>query len=158
MDSRLSTFSTRKKKSVSFSSFFFYLWKYAYVFLKNCALLAVVRIRNASTATDDAAALVRAVVALIAYTHQRARPHERVANHTSSITWTTRVLVFSLPLSFSLYRRRTLFAQTADGDAGLLAAEDQILPKKKKKKLKLTHNKETNVRGGAIEAKNTMRA
>lgn len=67
--------------------------------------LAVVGIRDADAAADDAAAGVGAVVALVAYAHQRARPHVRVAHHALAVA---------------------LLAQPPDGDAGLLAAHDQV--------------------------------
>ena len=49
------------------------------------ALLAVVGIRDAKAATDDAAPGVRAVVALVADAHQGRRPHVTVAHDALAI-------------------------------------------------------------------------
>jgi hypothetical protein len=51
-----------------------------YVLLLLRALLAVVGIGDARLATDDAATLIGAVVALVADTHEDARPHVGVAD------------------------------------------------------------------------------
>lgn len=75
------------------------------VLLEQRALLAVVGIAHARPTANHAAALVRAIVALVADTHQRRRPHIRIADDTLAVA---------------------LFAQTPNGDAGLLAAKDQI--------------------------------
>lgn len=50
------------------------------------ALLAVVRIGDAHAATDDAAALVRTIVALLTHAHQRCRSHIRVTDGALTIT------------------------------------------------------------------------
>ena len=69
------------------------------------ALLAVVGIRDTSTTADDAAALEGAVVALVADANQGAGPHVRVADHALAVAF---------------------LAEPTDGDAGLLAAHDEI--------------------------------
>ena len=51
-----------------------------YVLLLLRALLAVVGIGDARLATDDTATLIGAVVALVADTHEDARPHVGVAD------------------------------------------------------------------------------
>jgi hypothetical protein len=69
------------------------------------ALLAVVGVRDAHAAADDAPPLERPVVALVADADQRARPHVRVADDALAVA---------------------LLAQPPDGDAGLLPAHDQV--------------------------------
>ena len=59
--------------------------KSAYVLLLHCALSAIVRIRDADAAAHDAAALVRAVVALVADAHERVRVNVRVADHALAV-------------------------------------------------------------------------
>jgi len=75
------------------------------ILLQHRTLLAVVRVRHSRTSTDDAAALVGAVVALVTDAHQRARAHVRVADHTLAVV---------------------LLAEAPNGYSGLLAAEDQV--------------------------------
>jgi len=69
------------------------------------AFLAVVSIGNAGSAVNHAPSLIRAVVTLVANSHERTWTHVRVANDAFSIA---------------------LFAESADGDPWLFAAEDQI--------------------------------
>ncbi|GMS87971.1 hypothetical protein PENTCL1PPCAC_10146, partial [Pristionchus entomophagus] len=75
------------------------------ILLHDGALLAVVCIGDARATADHASALVRSVVALVADSHERARTHVRVADDAATIA---------------------LVAQSADGDARLLATEDEI--------------------------------
>ena len=58
-----------------------------YIFLANCALLAVVSITNAWTSTYHASSLVGTIVALVADTNQRARAHVRIANNAFTIAF-----------------------------------------------------------------------
>lgn len=57
-----------------------------YIFFLNGALLAVVGIGHSRPPTDDASALVGAVVTLITDPHQGAGPHIGVTDHTLAIT------------------------------------------------------------------------
>jgi len=75
------------------------------VFLLLRALLAVIGVGDAETSTNNAPALVGAVVTLIANSHQGARSHVGIANH-------------ALPVVF--------LAQAADGNPWLLPAHNQI--------------------------------
>ena len=76
----------------------------AVLFLQR-ALPAVVSIRYSGRPAHDALALERPVVALVANVDQNVGPHVAVADDTLAIT---------------------LFAQTAQGDPGLLPAEHQV--------------------------------
>lgn len=58
------------------------LWTPVPILLENGALFAVIRVRDALAAAHDATALERAIVALVAYAHEGARPHIRVADGT----------------------------------------------------------------------------
>jgi len=80
-------------------------WTSVSVLLLYRAFLAVVSIGNAGSAVNHAPSLIRAVVTLVANSHERAWTHVRVANDAFSIA---------------------LFAESADGDPWLFAAEDQI--------------------------------
>ena len=62
-------------------------WNIPYVFLHNGAFLAIVRIRDTRAPTDDAATLVRSVVALVTDPDKRAGTHIRVTDDTLSITY-----------------------------------------------------------------------
>lgn len=75
------------------------------IFLLNGALLTIIGVRNARSSANHASSLIRAVIALIANPHERARSHVGIANHASPIA---------------------LFAQPTDGHARLFAAKDQI--------------------------------
>lgn len=75
------------------------------VLLQNGALLAVVGVTDTGPAANDTPALVAAVVALVADSHQRRRSHQRVADDALAVAF---------------------LAEAADGDARLLPAEDQI--------------------------------
>ena len=66
------------------------------------ALLAVKGVGAARRAADDAAAAVRAKVALVAHAHGRRRPHVRIADHALAVA---------------------LFAQAANGCEGIGAEE-----------------------------------
>ena len=81
------------------------LWAPVPVLLQLCALLAVVRVRYSDTSADDTAPLIRTIVALVTNAHQGARPDIRVANDALAIA---------------------LLTKTADGDARLFSAHDQI--------------------------------
>jgi len=69
------------------------------------ALAAVVRVADTDAAADDAATLEGAVVALVAHVHQRRRSHVAVANDALAVA---------------------ALAHVADGDARLLAAQDEV--------------------------------
>jgi len=60
------------------------------IFLRDRALLAVVRVGHARAAAYHTPALVRAVVALVTDAHQRARPHVRVTDHALTVTFVTK--------------------------------------------------------------------
>ena len=55
------------------------------ILLQQGALLAVVRVRNAGASADHASSLVRAVVALVTDSNQRAGPHVRIADHAFTV-------------------------------------------------------------------------
>lgn len=74
-----------------------------YIFFLDSALLAVVGIGHSRPPTDDASALVGAVVTLVTDAHQGAGPHVGIADHTLAITcehslWLQNVL-FAIPMS-----------------------------------------------------------
>lgn len=75
------------------------------IFLLDRAFLAVVSVRDSGSAADHATALVRAVIALVAYSHQGAGSHVRIADH-------------AFPVAF--------LAQSSDGDSRLFSAKYQI--------------------------------
>jgi hypothetical protein len=56
-----------------------------HIFFLLCALLTIVGVGDALATTDDAAALVAAVVALVADAHERARAHVRVADDALAV-------------------------------------------------------------------------
>lgn len=58
-----------------------------HIFLLDGTLFTVVSVGHTGASTDDAASLVGAVVTLVTNTHQRARPHVRVTDHTLPIAW-----------------------------------------------------------------------
>ena len=95
-----------------------------YVLLLYGTLLAVVGVRDTGASTDDAAALIRAVVAFIADAHQRARLHVRIADHALAVAYS----MPSVPRTAyqMVAETRTLVTESSDGDAWLLAAHDQV--------------------------------
>lgn len=56
-----------------------------HVLLLERALSAVIGVRDADCAANDALALKRAVVTLIAYMHENVRPNVRVANNALAV-------------------------------------------------------------------------
>ena len=81
------------------------LWTAIAIFLQLRTLPTVVGIRDTGSTADDASTLVRAVVALVADTHQSAWANVRVTDNTLAIV---------------------SLAQAADRHARLLTAHDQI--------------------------------
>lgn len=69
------------------------------------ALFAVVGVRDPNPTTNYTTALERAVITLVTYAYERARPHIRIADHAFSVA---------------------LLAQAANGDARLLSAHDEV--------------------------------
>ncbi len=63
------------------------MFNWNYIFFQNGALATIVGIRDARTAAYDTSTLVAAVVALVAYAHERARTHVRVAYNTFAIAF-----------------------------------------------------------------------
>jgi len=80
-------------------------WTAISIFLLNRTLLAVICVGDSGAAVDDASALVRTIIALVADAHQGARPHIRVTNDTFSVA---------------------LLAQASNGDSRLLPAKNQV--------------------------------
>lgn len=60
-----------------------------YVFLLNGALFTVVSVGNTWASANNTSALVGSVVALVADSHQSARPHVRITNDALSVTFFT---------------------------------------------------------------------
>lgn len=71
-----------REESVEFCK----LAKRTYVFFLLRTLLAIISVRNAYPSADHATSRVRAVVALVAHTHQSSRPYVRVANNALAVT------------------------------------------------------------------------
>ena len=69
------------------------------------AFATIVRVRDAGAPTNNAPPLIGPIIALVADSNEGTGSHIRIADHTFAVA---------------------LFAQPADGDAGLLAAHYQI--------------------------------
>lgn len=83
-----------------------------YIFLFDCALLAVIGVRDSRATTNNTATLVRAVVALIANSNKCWRSHVWVTDHTLSITLFTQTSnsfnVRGVEIQFSSQAARTI--------------------------------------------------
>lgn len=75
------------------------------ILLQNGTLLTIVRITHAGSTAGDTPSLIGSIIAFIANAHQRGRANVGITNHTFAVT---------------------LLAQPSNGNASLLATENQI--------------------------------
>ena len=109
MTSKLISFKNLKStKEMDFQprkSIKIYLWTTISVFFLNGTFLAIISVANSRTSTNDASSLVASIIALVANSDQSARPHIRVANDATAVTF---------------------FTQTTNGHPGLFTAKNQV--------------------------------